>query len=137
MGKIGVHGFSDKEEELIEKRADEAGMTKSGFVLTRFRAGWRLWDAGGDFDVLEMQKRLDEEGETQQASDPTEPASAAGQDRFVQQIKRNLPTAEDDAVPIDELKKTVSEEVVADVLDELRDSGEVKYVTGKGYIRVR
>ena len=137
MGKIGVHGFSDKEEELIEKRADEAGMTKSGFVLTRFRAGWRLWDAGGDFDVLEMQKRLDEEGETQQASDPTEPASAAGQDRFVQQIKRNLPTAEDDAVPIDELQKTVSEEVVTDVLDELRDSGEVKYVTGKGYIRVR
>jgi hypothetical protein len=137
MGKVGVYGFSDKEEELIEKRADEAGMTKSGFVLTRFRAGWRLWDAGGDFDVLEMQKRLDEEGETQQASDPTEPASAAGQDRFVQQIKRNLPTAEDDAVPIDELKKTVSEEVVADVLDELRDSGEVKYVTGKGYIRVR
>lgn len=137
MAKVGVYGFSDKEKELIEKRADEAGMTKSEFVLTRFRAGWRLWDAGGDFDVLEMQKRLDEEGETQQASEPTEPASAVGQDRFVQQIKRNLPTAEDDAVPIDELQKTVSEEVVADVLDELRDSGEVKYVTGKGYIRVR
>ena len=137
MAKVGVYGLSDREEELIEKRADEAGMTKSEFVLTRFRAGWRLWDAGGDFDVLEMQKRLDEEGETQQASEPTHPASAAGQDRFVQQIKRNLPTAEDDAVPIDELKKTVSEEVVADVLDELRDSGEVKYVTGKGYIRVR
>lgn len=137
MAKLGVYGFSDKEKELIKKRADEAGMTKSAFVLTRFRAGWRLWDAGGDFDVLEMQKRLDEEGETQQASEPTEPASTAGQDRFVQQIKRNLPTAEDDAVPIDELQKTVSEEVVADVLDELRDSGEVKYVTGKGYIRVR
>ena len=137
MNKISVYGLSDKEEGLIEKRADEAGMTKSEFILTRFRAGWRLWDAGGDFDVLEMQKRLDEEGETQQASEPTEPASAAGQDRFVQQIKRNLPTAEDDAVPIDELQKTVSEEVVTDVLDELRDSGEVKYVTGKGYIRVR
>lgn len=137
MGKVGVYGFSDKEEELIEKRADEAGMSTSEFIRTRFRAGWRLWDAEGNFDVLEMQKRLGEEGETQQASEPTEPASAAGQDRFVQQIKRNLPTAEDDAVSFDELKKVVSDEILTEVIDDLRSSGEIKIVTNEGYIRVR
>lgn len=137
MAKIEMSGLSDAEKELIKKRADEAGMGVAGFVRTRFRAGLRLWDAGGDFDVREMQRRLGEEVETQQASEPTEPASAAGQDRFVQQIKRNLPTAEDDAVPIDELQETVSEKIVTDVIDELRDSGEVTYVTAKGYIRVK
>ena len=132
-----MSGLSDAEKELIEERANEVGMETAEFARTRFRAGWRLWDAGGDFDVLEMQKRLGEEAEAQQASEPTEPASAAGQDRFAEQIKRNLPTAEDDAVPISELQETVSEQVVTDVLDDLRDSGEVKYVTGRGYVRVR
>lgn len=136
MASITISGLSDSEKTLIEDRADEAGMNKSAFVRTRFRAGWRLWDAGGDFDVLEMQQRLDKEVETQQASEPTEPASAAGQDRFSKQIKRNLPTTEADAVPIDELQETVSQEVVTDILDELRNAGEVEYITGKGYIRV-
>jgi hypothetical protein len=136
MARVLLSGLSDEEKALIEQRADEAGMSVSAFVRTRFRAGWRLWDAGGDFDVLEMQKRLGEEVETQQASEPTEPASAASQDRFSTQIKRNLPTTEADAVPIDELQETVSQEVVTDVLDELRDAGEVEYVTGKGYVRV-
>jgi len=136
MARLAVTGLSDEEKELIEDRADEVGMNISAFVRTRFRAGLRLWNAGGDFDVLEMQKRLGEEAETQQASEPIEPASAASQDRFSKQIKRNLPTAEDDAVPIDELQATVSQKVVTDVLDELRDAGEVEYITGKGYVRV-
>lgn len=136
MAKIDMTGLSDEEKELIEDRADEAGMNTASFVRTRFRAGLRLWDAGGNLDVLEMQKRLGKEVETQDASEPTEPASTAGQDRFSKQIKRNLPTAEDDAVPIDELQATVSQEVVTDVLDELRDAGEVEYITGKGYVRV-
>lgn len=135
MAAINLTGLSDSEKKLIEKRADEAGMDTAPFVRTRVRAGLRLWDAGGDFDVLEMHKRLGKEVETQQASEPTEPASAAGQDRFAEQIKRNLPAAEDDAVPIDELQETVSQEVVTDVLDELRDAGEVEYITGKGYVR--
>jgi hypothetical protein len=136
MASVFMSGLSDEEKALIEQRADEAGMDVAAFVRTRFRAGWRLWDAGGDFDVLEMHKRLGEEAETQQTSEPTEPASVASQDRFSKQIKRNLPTAEDDAVPIDELQATVSQEVVTDVLDELRDAGEVEYITGKGYVRV-
>jgi hypothetical protein len=136
MAQVSMSGLSDEEKALIEERADEAGMDVSAFVRTRFRAGWRLWNAGGNFDVLEMQKRLGEEVETQQASKPTEPASAAGQDRFSKQIKRNLPTTEADAVPIDELQATVSKEAVTDVLDELRDAGEVEYITGKGYVRV-
>jgi hypothetical protein len=130
---LTVSGLSDEEKELIEDRADKTGMDTAAFVRTRFRAGWRLWDAEGDFDLLEMQKRLGEEVETQ-ASEPTEPASAARQDRFSGQIKRNLSSTEADAVPLDELQETVSEEVVADVLDELRDAGEVEYITGKGYV---
>jgi len=136
MTSISLSGLSDEEKELIEDRADEAGMKTAAFARTRLRAGLRLWDAGGNFDVLEMQKRLGKEVETQDASEPTEPASAAGQDRFSKQIKRNLPTAEDDAVPIDELQATISQAVMTDVLDELRDAGEVEYITGKGYVRV-
>lgn len=137
MAQVTMSGLSDNEKELIKEAADEAGMGIAEFVRTRFRAGWRLWNAGGEFNVLEMQKRLDGEVETQQASEPTEPASAGRQDRFSKQIKRNLPTDENDAVSIDELQATVSQEAVTDVLDELRDAGEVEYITGEGYIRVR
>jgi hypothetical protein len=55
----------DGEKELIEDRADEEGITTAEFVRTRFRAGWRLWDAGGTFNMQEVQQRLDQEEETQ------------------------------------------------------------------------
>lgn len=140
MESIEMTGLSTEEKELIEELADEAGMDTAPFVRTRFRAGLRLWDAGGDFDVLEMRKRLGEKVETQQDSEPAEPAepaSAAGRDRFSKKIKRNLPVpAEGDPVPINELQEIVAQEAVTDTVDELRKNGEVKYITGKGYVRV-
>lgn len=137
MPQIGMSGFSDEEKEMIEEKADEAGMSLAGFCRTRFRAGFRLWRSGGDFDILEMQRRLNQIEEKQPAQEqggPTEPASSAGHDRFAEQIKRNLPASESDAVSIDELKDIVAEDVIVDVIDELRKEGDIRYVTGSGYI---
>lgn len=138
MTQITLHGVSDREKELIKQAADEAGMNISEYCRTRLRAGYRLWDAGGDFDTLEMQKRLD--GDTKQSKadpSPVEPASAAEQDRFKEMIKRNLPTDQEKAVSKTELKDIVRDDVLKDALQELIDEGEAKYNARKeGFVRV-
>jgi len=139
MPSIDVTGFSDEEKELIKKRAEEVDMTTPGFVRSRFRAGLRLWDAGGNFDVLEMQKRLGQIKDPSQTRNmPQKPASTAKKDRFEEKIKRNLPINEDDAVSKDDLTEIVTEKVIDDVLTDLRDQGEIEYIIGQeGFIRVK
>jgi len=137
MAVIKLSGIGDDEKNALEQAAEDAGMSLSGFCRTRLRAGYRLWDADGEFDVLEMQKRLDEKQPTDSSSSaPSEPKSAAKADRFEQQIKRNLPTSEDDAVSKEELIETMSTKVVLDILKDLKDRGEVEYIVDQdGFVR--
>lgn len=133
-----MSGLSGEEKQLIDDAADEAGMSNAQFVRTRFRAGYRLWKAGGEFDVNEMRSRLDDDlddsPESQTSS--SEPASAAKHDRFTEQIKRNLPTSEDDALSRDEVEDLVTSEVVGEALEELNDAGEIEYsIKQQGYVR--
>jgi hypothetical protein len=138
MVTIQLSGVSRKEKQLIEDAADEAEMSTAQFVRTRFRAGYRLWRAGGEFDTHEMRSRLnddlDDSSESQTGS--SEPASAAKHDRFTEQIKRNLPTSEDDALSRDEVEDLVTSEVVGEALEELNDAGKIKYnIKQQGYVK--
>ena len=138
MVQVNVSGVSEEEKKLIEDAADEAGMSTAQFVRTRFRAGFRLWRVGGEFDVNEMRSRLDDDlddSPESQTGSP-EPASAAKHDRFTEQIKRNLPTDEDDALPRDEVENLVTSKVVGEVLDELADAGDIEFDhKQQGYVR--
>jgi hypothetical protein len=138
MAHINVSGLSKEEKQLIKDAAAEAGMNTAQFTRTRFRAGYRLWKAGGEFDTHEMRSRLDddldESSESQTSS--SEPASAAKHDRFAEQILRNLPTDEDDALPRDEVEDLVTSKVVGEVLDELADAGNIEFDhKQQGYVR--
>ncbi|RJX47632.1 hypothetical protein DP106_14520 [Halonotius pteroides] len=114
-------------------------MDTAAFVRTRFRAGYRLWSAGGDFDVSEMRSRLEDDiddSTSESQTEPSDPASASKHDRFAEQIKRSLPTNEEDAISPDEVEDLVSTKVIRKVLSELREAGEVEYsVTQDGFIR--
>jgi hypothetical protein len=96
-----------------------------------------LWTAGGDFDVVEMRGRLDEDFD-QTAADPSpaESATAAEQDRFKQVIKRNLPSDQEHAVSKADLDEIVRNDVLGEALQELIDEGAVEYdARAEGYVR--
>lgn len=139
MPKIEVSGLSNEEKQLIEEAADKVGMGNAEFVRTRFRAGYRLWNAGGDFDTSEMQSRLNnnlDAANIESQTKSSEPATATKKDRFTQQIKRNLPSDEADALSREEIENLVKSEVVGDVLAELIEAGEVEYdPRQEGYVR--
>lgn len=140
MPSIEIGGLSTDEIEALEQAADEVNMTTAGFCRTRLRAGHRLWNAGGEFDVLEFQQRLEgrkSEPTTSTSTSTAKPATTSKQDRFRSQIKRNLPTNETDAVSKAELIEVVSEDIVNEVLADLKNEGEIEYVLNPdGFIRV-
>jgi hypothetical protein len=139
MATISMTGLSGEEKQLIDDAADEAEMKTAQFVRTRFRAGYRLWRAGGEFDTHEMRSRLDDDLDesSESQTNTSEPTSSAKHDRFAEQIKRNLPTDEDDALPRDDVEDLLTSKVVGKVLDELADAGDIEYShTQEGYVRV-
>lgn len=138
MARISLTGLSDNEKELLREAADEVGMGLSEYCRTRLRAGHQLWTAGGDFDIFEMQKRLGDDldqSAKEPSSTPTESATAAEHDRFIETIKRNLPTDEQDAISKKELEEIVRSEVLGEALQDLLNEDEAKYLpTAEGYI---
>jgi hypothetical protein len=138
MVEIRISGLSDREKELFEQAADDAGMSLAEYCRTRLRAGYRLWAAGGDFDVVEMRGRLDEDFDQSAALDPSpaEPATAAEQDRFKQVLKRNLSSNQEHAVSKADLEDIVRDDVLGEALQELIDEGAVEYnAMSEGYVR--
>ncbi|EMA25423.1 hypothetical protein [Haloarcula marismortui] len=137
MANIRITGLSDHEKELFEQAADDAGMKLAEYCRTRLRAGYRLWTAGGDFDVVEMRGRLDDDFDQTAANpSPAESATAAEQDRFKQVIKRNLPSDQEHAVSKADLDEIVRDDVLGEALQELIDEGAVEYnAMSEGYVR--
>lgn len=140
MPTLHISGISEDEKKALDQAAEDAGMTTSEFCRTRLRAGYRLWDADENFDVTEFQERLNEKQPADSTTSPTpsRSASAGKADRFESQIVNNLPSAEKDAIPKDELTDVVSQKVIDSVLTDLRERGEVKYVIEQdGFIKLK
>lgn len=137
MASIQLSGLSDGEKELFEQAADDAGMNLAEYCRTRLRAGYRLWTAGADFDVVEMRRRLEEDLDQIDVDlSPAESATAAEQDRFRQVIKRNLPSNQEHAVSKADLDEIVRDGVLGEALQELIDEGAVEYdARAEGYVR--
>ena len=138
MSEIDVTGFGDDEKAAIEQAADKANMSLAEFVRHRFRAGFRLWDANENFNTEKFREQVGEkELETNTNTGQPKSANASKEDRFAQEIKRNLPTSDEDAVGQDELVELVSNKVIERVLIDLKDAGEVEYVIEQGgFVRV-
>lgn len=120
-----VSGITEEEIEEWEARAEKAGLSTSAWCRYRLRAGVRLWDAGGDFDIAEVQKRLDQHEPKSEPDDST-PTT----DRFKQVIKRNLSI--DEAMDRDEIEELISQEAVGKALSQLQSEGEIEYDAIKG-----
>lgn len=121
------------ERERVEHEIEKQGVPMSEFGRSRFRAGWRLWDAVGGFDQEALDKIAKDEipGEASKtgASEVSEISSI---------IRRNLST--EDPTPLhsdskDDLVDVVIEQLVKDALSDLMDAGEIRYEPGEGYLR--
>ena len=138
MADIYLSGVGDDEKAAIKQAANKANMDLATFARHRLRAGYRLWDADENFDVEKFQERVGEKEPETINTNTAQPKSvnASKEDRFAQEIKRNLPTDSEDAVSKDELVGIVSKEVINDVLSDLKDAGEVEYVIEHdGFVR--
>jgi len=138
MAEVYLSGLGDDEKAALEQAANKANMSVAEFARHRLRAGYRLWDADENFDVEKFQERVGEKEPEPANTNTAQPKSvnASKEDRFAQEIKRNLPTDDEDAVGKDELVKLVSTEVITGILSDLKDSGEVKYVVEHdGFVR--
>jgi len=131
-------GIGREEKAAIEQAANEANMNLAEFARHRFRAGYRLWDADENFDAEKFQEKVGEkEPADTSATQTPKSVNASKEDRFAEQIKRNLPTEEEDALDKKEIAKLVSTKAVTSVLTDLLDDGEIEHsVEHEGYVRV-
>jgi len=137
MATITVTGLGDEEKAVVEQAANEANMDLAEFARHRLRAGYRLWDADENFDVEKFQEKVGEKEPADTSTTQTpKSVNVSKEDRFAKQIKRNLPTEEEDALGKEEIAKLVSTKVIASVISDLIDEGEVKHsVEYGGYVR--
>ena len=130
MASVEIGGLTEEEKEMMDTLADEADMSTSQWARYRLRAGHRLWDAGGNFDIKEVQQRLDLE-----TPEETDEESVSPTGRIRQVIKRNLST--DRGMDQDEIEDLITEEAISEALGELIDEGEIEYSPRKGgYVRI-
>ena len=129
MPTVSVAGLSNHEKEKMEQLADECDMSTSEWARYRLRAGWRIWDASGNFDVVELEESLELDDASSSTTDNEKENS-----QLKNILLRNLSV--DDALGREEVNNLLTEKAIGEVLAQLREEGKIEYDDRKGgYIK--
>lgn len=120
MASINLSGMSDDEIERMRSQAENENLSLARWCRYRIRAGDKLWDASGNFDI----SQFDEFFQSTDIADNTHELKTGGP-RLRDTILANLSTTE--ATSIDDITSLVVDQLVAEALDELHEEGSIRY----------
>lgn len=120
MGTIRITGMSEDEIERMKSQAEEEGLSLSRWARYRLRAGDKLWDASGDFDVAEFDDLFNSKEVSTASQKPNNNGSGLSDT-----ILANLSST--GATSVDELTEIVVDQLIAEALDDLQEKGKIQF----------